>query len=91
MDKKKLAEAMFYVKTTHQYPKGFNKELGKELEQNGVIYHAPALRYSHTAGNVKSKKTTFEKIDTLDVDEKKLESLYDVVIQRDYLDIIKGL
>ncbi len=68
--KDELAEVMFFVKTTHQYPKGFDKKLAAELEKNGVIYHEQAFRQK-------------EWIDTLNVDEEKLKSIYDVVIRED--------
>ena len=88
MDKKKLAETMLYVKTTHQYPSGFDKEMAKELEEKGVVYHDVAFRCRDVDSKIKN--STFEEIDTLMVDEKKLESLYDVVIKRDY-DALKNL
>lgn len=88
MDKKKLAKTLFYIKTTHQYPSGFDKELAKELEENGVVYHAAAFRCRDI--DSKMKNNTYEEVDTLMVDEKKLESIYGVVIERDY-DALRNL
>lgn len=82
MDKKELAKTLFYIKTTHQYPSGFDKELAKELEEKGVVYHAAAFRCRDI--NSKIENNTYEEVDTLMVDEKKLESIYGVVIERDY-------
>lgn len=88
MDKKQMAEKMFFIKTTHQYPDGFDEDLTKELEESGVVYHAVALKHSSNDSGIKN--STVEEVDTLMVDEKKLESIYDVVIERDY-DALKNL
>ena len=67
MDKKELAKTLFYIKTTHQYPSGFDKELAKELEEKGVVYHAAAFRCRDI--NSKIENNTYEEVENMNFTE----------------------